>query len=204
MFKNPVFDTLFWFVVACIAFLASLKMQSYLNGSNNAKNVVASDTTITKNIDVVFDSIAHGLSNKNLTASKTDTFYFPPEYIYKTIATKIDTQAILKAFFSCRLSTSDYRDSNIFISVKDSMCMFQLLDRQITYKILRPDSIIIIEKTITNTIAEKPKTSFSIGGIANTKDLFSPGIMIQRNKFSFIANYGVTQGLGIGMFYKIR
>ncbi|HEY1047891.1 MAG TPA: hypothetical protein VGF79_15730, partial [Bacteroidia bacterium] len=52
--------------------------------------------------------------------------------------TKIDTQSIISQYFTKRIAQSNYLDSNLSISVFDTLYQNSILGRSLNYKILRP------------------------------------------------------------------
>ncbi len=53
----------------------------------------------------------------------------------------IDTQSLISKFFTKRVTQNTYRDSNLSITVFDTLCQNSLLGRSLNYKIFRPSTI---------------------------------------------------------------
>lgn len=64
---------------------------------------------------------------------------------------KIDTQSIISQYFTKRVTQNTYLDSNLSISVFDTLYQNSILGRSLNYKILRPST------QITKTISQKQK-----------------------------------------------
>lgn len=75
-----------------------------------------------------------------------------------TIPATIDTQAVIKSYFSCRTFRDSIIDSNIYITHQFTICKNFPESATTTYTLLRP----VKSTTITNTILQQKPTKIKL------------------------------------------
>lgn len=123
---------------------------------SNKPTISSIDTSIT--IVQYIDSSKHTVTNNN----------------YKTISentiinnTKIDTQALIKDYFTQRIIKDNYSDTNIKISILDTLYQNKLQGRTITYQNLKPTQYLTRTINKTNTIVKEPSGFYLGAGYLN-------------------------------------
>jgi hypothetical protein len=107
-----------------------------------------SDTTLT--VIQYIDSSKH-------TINKISEFYYTTKIIHPPV--KIDTQAVILDYYSRKTTKDFYEDSNLKITIYDTMFKNSITGRSLDYQILKANTTTTstITNTITNTIQGKPK-----------------------------------------------
>jgi hypothetical protein len=74
----------------------------------------------------------------------------PVNVIYNEVPVNVDTAAILNKYYATYLYERNYTDSNITLTLFDSISQNKPKEARVAYRLLRPDKI--ITNTITNTV----------------------------------------------------
>jgi len=134
----------------------------------------------------------------NINTKKLETIY-----VEKPI--EIDTSAILQAYYNKYTYSSFINDTNVSISINDTVSQNSIVGRSINYKINKSNTI--ITKNINNYIK---KNGFFIG-VSTTTDLnkinsFTPSFIYTNKKRSAIsAGYDLlNKNIFAGIYYKIE
>jgi hypothetical protein len=130
--------------------------------------------------------------------------------IYVQIPMKIDTNIILKDYFSkvVYVDTLKLKDSLGYVSLKDTITKNSILNRVFDAKINKTT----IRETLV--VKEPPVNEFYLGGVAgfdktNIVNFLGPNLTIKTKKekmFTFGVGYGLNRNITIqaGMLWKIK
>jgi hypothetical protein len=156
----------------------------------NNSNIISKDTTTT--IDIKLDSI------------KKDTTYIPVPYevlIPIEIPAKIDTQNILKNYFSTKIyKDTIYFSDSLKLIISDSLKENSIQNRNVFYKATQ--KTITVTNNITTIVKEDPKNKFYIGGTLGFNRQFFNMVTADLN---YIPKSGRNiYGLGIGVDQNIQ
>lgn len=165
---------------------------------HNAFFSVASDTLIT----VSFDTAIQQIDSTNYSQQPThDTIYLPKEIIQNL---QVDTWGIVAQYLSCVTSTYSYRkDSQYSLVITDSVCLAKLLNRQIEFKNLRPDSIVTITNNITETKV-MDKARLYLGLQSSLVQPINPGLFLAHKKVGASVHYTpLSKQFSAGFYYKL-
>ena len=154
----------------------------------NKKEII----TITKT-EKVYDTVIHTISNTNTKVIKGDI-------IYKEITSIIDTNLILKDYFALHPVFRQWKDTNISISLWDTITKGDISNSKLTYQILKPALINMVSTGISKN------SGWYLGLNLSTNLKFSDlNISYQRNKFIYEVGYLPAQStLTFGFKYKIK
>jgi hypothetical protein len=126
-----------WLVAGCL--LAVLILSHTCKGPSGGANNQSADTVITTRIDTLRDTLH--TTTKRIDTIKQYRTYLRRDTIRDTIlqSASIDTQAVLKAYFTKKAITRTWQDSNIQASLTDTIAKNRLmgstgLDYQFTEK----------------------------------------------------------------------
>jgi len=109
----------------------------YQNNRHECPSVTNTDTLY------VYDTITHIIVTPPEIIK--DTIFYPD-----TIPFPVDTLAILRDYYAFHSYTRRWIDDDMDITVKDVLTQNSFFETQLSYKILRPQSIIINNEYITN------------------------------------------------------
>lgn len=162
---------------------------------------IKSDTSTFVNVSVRYDSSLVTSEPKVLTKYEIRLIKLP---------SVIDTHAVIMAYFQPRIYSDTFRDKNLSFFIVDSLFSNQIKSRQVSYKLLRPDSI--IEKTVivSQTITPDPRNRIFagaslIGGPQNSPR-FLPGLIFQNKKLNqYMVSYDIfSNQIQVGYYFKIK
>ncbi|MDI1233186.1 MAG: hypothetical protein PSX81_02765 [bacterium] len=165
-----ILQTLSVIIVTAVIYII---IQKYKVKNDSIIQVKNADTTIA--ITHFTDSTSHVINNINYYVTKTITTNIPAV---------IDTQAVLKDYYSKKTGSNNYRDSNMSITVFDTLFKNSIVGRGLNYKILRPNTT--IEKTITNTVTktiERKSRDWYVGSGYTTQYGIYPTLSFVTNKW---------------------
>lgn len=155
-------------------------------------------------VDTVYsvriDSIPIKISDTDLV-HQTETIYYPK---FKNIT--VDTGAIIRSYLSCKTSVYNYRKDSLYnLVIADSLCLGQLLSRNIEFKNLKPDSLIYVTTTITNYEREKPKGKLYLGVQTSRFNPIAPAVMYTHKRIGVNASYGLyNRHAELGLYYLLK
>lgn len=136
-----------------------------------------------------------------------DTFWkITPPVNYPTPI--VDTAFILKNYNAWFVYADSVRNKEIALSIIDTVTANKIIGRKLSYKILRPDSIITVEttKTITNKeVASGLFVGTQVGAIGSNM-LVAPHLLyVTKKKLAFSLGYElVNKTPTAGIYYKIK
>jgi hypothetical protein len=166
MIKNEIIPFIGW-----IGFSVTLLVILLTKSCGDKKSDVHTiEKTIESTRTVVYDSTQRKLiANKAPISILTNTVVIPA---------KVDTQAILLAYFAIHTYSDQISDSSLHLQIFDSVSQNKIYGRRIFYQWLKPVES-TSSTTITNTPVLKSRSGFYIGGFGD----------FSKNK------YGVGSGL---------
>jgi|GEM_PF-2674719 hypothetical protein len=116
------------------------------SGAGDSAKPVSSTTTVTKKYDSIIykpapiiniDSIIKQAIKNHLPAPKKDTIYYP-----QVVLQHVDTAAILRDYYAIHTRTREWRDTNIFASLTDTISQNKIIGSSGLFtKLLRPTTI---------------------------------------------------------------
>lgn len=185
-----------------ILFLTIISFGSgFMVSRSQEKKTLKFDTTYTVNYR--YDSTINHFTDKNLVSSKTDSIvYFPTQLDSGTI------NQIIEKWFTHYLKVEVFRDSNLEAIISDSIGQNQILKRDFSYKILRPNTDSLITIPIPST---QNKGNFYPGLSAcylgtEAKPNFGPAIFYSFNRIGIYAGAGLgsNKALNFGIHFNLK
>lgn len=132
------------------------------------------DTTTTNKDSLVFDTNRYDMPHHILI----------PTYDTTEIPSTIDTAQIIKNYYTKHFYNDTFKDERIALNIADTLFQNTITHRNVSYKILRPDTIRIVEKTLTQKDFEKTLLKVNIGATFTTDNKVLPGLLVNYNKWS--------------------
>jgi len=162
---------------------------------------IKSDTTTSFKVVVKYDSSL--VITKPRIITKYDSFMVQ-------LPSSIDTQAVILAYFQPRIYSDTITDKNLSLFIFDSLFSNQIKSRQVSYKLLRPDSI--IEKTVivSQTLTPDPRNRIfagaSIQGGPQNSPRLLPSLIFQNKKLNqYLVSYDIfSNQIQLGYYFKIK
>lgn len=200
MNKNVIIFILM-LIPSIVGFYAGYEFKSHGKPTNTqADTVIVTDSTL----KLKYDSALQVINTQG-----PDTFWkIAPPVNYPT--QKVDTAFILQNYNTWYVYTDSVRNKDLALSIIDTVTANKIIGRKLSYKILRPDSIITIEttKTITKEVARGTNNLF-VGtqvGVNGSNMLLAPHVLYTtKNKLAFSLGYELYQHTPtIGIYYKIK
>jgi len=151
----------------CIIFLLG-----YYNSRHSKEIIHTSDTL------KIYDTIPHNIDHSTI---HLDTILYPDTIL---IPSKIDTQKILKDYYSVHQYSREFKDTNIVVNLLDDITKNNIYNKQFTYKILKPTEII-------HNVYSYKTTHWSLGPsleyglISSGQFKYSIGISLQYSIIKF-------------------
>jgi hypothetical protein len=154
MIKNQIIPFIGW-IGFSITLLVILLTKSCGDKKNDLHTI---EKTIESTRTVVYDS-----TQRKIIPSKA-----PISIITKTVVipAKVDTQAILLAYFAIHTYSDQISDSSLHLQIFDSVSQNKIYGRRIFYQWLKPVES-TSSTTITNTPVLKSRSGFYIGGFGD-------------------------------------
>lgn len=112
----------------------------------------------------------------------------------------LDTQAIIKRYFTRRFTENSYRDSNLSLTVFDTLFQNAIIGRSFSYKIFRPNTV------ITKTVSNRSNGLYIGAGYLPQTGIY-PTVSCTFKNWQLGAGLVVSAGKSIPLFnlqYKIR
>ena len=181
-----------------ILMLASFALSFYYQDRNSKRNMNSSDTlSHEKTIMVKYDSFDRFIPQP-YPVKVTDSFYIPvPANIV------VDTQAIIRQYYTEYILADTIRNHELYLYIVDTLFKNRIQGRFLTYRILRPDSII---KEVT-TLQAPEKSHVFAGSILGT-GTFGPGIIYNRkNNYMVGLSSNIllpSPNIQASVYFKIR
>ena len=151
-----------------ILMLASFILAAYYLERNSKRNPTNLDTlSHEKTIVVQYDSVDRFI-HQPYPVKAVDSVYFG-------VALVVDTQAIIRQFYTEYILADSIHNKELYLSIVDTLFKNRIQGRFITYRILRPDSI--IKETTT---LKEPAKSYLFGGITAGAYTLSTSIIYNR------------------------
>ena len=155
-------------------------------------NIVHIYDTVWKEIPVV----------KNHYLIKLDTIVYEVE-----IPAQVDTQLILKSYFSKYVYTREWKDSLLYAVQTDTVTQNKIFPQSFSYKILRPQTI--ITNTIDNSITYNRYLTAGASLLLTDPKYFSIDVTYQWEKgyiggqwYPGVKGYGIRAGVPLFKFRK--
>ncbi len=144
------------FIIFCLVQCGGRKEKNITPATSETKTIIHSDTVY------IHDTSERKVYIPGSKIFRHDSLYFAyPQYI--------DTAKILKDYYTEFTYKNEFRDSNLYALIIDTLFRNRITGRGIVYKILRPDKI------ITNTI-EVPKKQPWIRGLLGLESGYMPAL----------------------------
>lgn len=123
--------------------------------------------------------------------------------IYVDLPTKIDTVIVIKEYFSKHYVEREFKDSNIIVTVKDTLYKNDILTGNMEYKWLQPTQV-TTNTSITNNYYKYLSVGISTNNIAKVES-FSLDLSYHTKKWYYLAGYDPVQkqfkaGIGTTLF----
>jgi hypothetical protein len=132
-----------WQIQVLIALIVLLL--GILGGWNLHKILRPCPAIIHDTISIVDSVEIHIIDHAPFYVQHLDTILYPD-----TILQQVDTAKILKNYFALHIYDRDWKDTNIVITLRDTITQNKYLHNDFAYKILRPQTI--INNTVDNYI----------------------------------------------------
>lgn len=183
-------------LIICAAIFGPMYCDKYkraLKGTN-------ADTTV--NTTIVIDSTEQTITAKPQYIRVVDSIPYPVQ-----VLTKVDTAAILERHFTAYVYSRELRDSNLVVTLTDTITQNSIKGYSISYKILKP--CVSTETIITKHTQPEKKNSFYIGiGSGSGTAQLNPSLLwITKNKSAYsIQNnvLGAQPNLQLTAFFKLK
>ena len=186
-------------IPSIVGFYAGYEFKSHGKPTNSqADTVIVTDSTL----KLKYDSALQVINTQG-----PDTFWKiapPVNYPFQ----KVDTAFILQNYNTWYVYTDSVRNKELALSIIDTVTANKIIGRKLSYKILRPDSIIKVEttKTITNKeVASGLFVGTQVGAVGSNM-LIAPHLLyVTKKKLAFSLGYELYQHTPtIGIYYKIK
>lgn len=188
--------------VAALAILSFFMMRSCvqkrLSFLNEIPVIQKTDTARSAETSIKFDSSEKNIEPKPIRIH--DSIFVPTTQ-------NIDTAEIIRRYLTAYFYVDSCRTADLSLVVSDSLFNNRITFRNYRYKILRPDSIITITTTITNTLA--PNYFYLGAGIISlgTQMGVSGKVLYTKSKFAYDVGSVISwpwPNFQFGIYYKIR
>ncbi len=176
-------------VVGLILAAILFKRQFISSPDGQSKPLSKPDTTVT--IVQYIDSSTHTVNHVTEILYKNGKVKTP---------SKFDTLAVLRAYFTSRIAQNTYRDSNISITVYDTLLANAIAGRSLDYKVLKPSSV------VTKTV-RVPSKGLYIGAVISPSAQVYPTVCYNFKNWMVGASMVRSGSKTIPLFnlqYKIR
>ncbi len=146
-----------------------------------------------------YDSTEHHITINNHTL-------LPAQSIAEPIPQNIDSAAIARMYYTENIYQQESADSNVHISITDTIARNMIKGRKLTYKLIRP---VKIEQTINNVYASKKKFELFAGihggcSLTGIRSIGPEAIFIQNDNRAYSLNYNfIDKSINAGMAWKI-
>lgn len=155
------------------------------------------DTTLT--VHHVYDTTIHLMSEHKIIGKTRDSVvYVVPEMDSTSM------NQIFQSWFTHYIETQTFRDSLLEATIRDSIGQNRILSRQLSYKILRPDTV---KTQVIHTSDPKSGIYPGLGvcwGITNP--VFGPALIYRYDNLAIQAGAGIGKSpvLTFGLYYRIK
>jgi hypothetical protein len=171
--------------------LVGLLMASFFIGKNQAKKEIVYETNTVFKYDTITKVI------KEPYAVVKDF------YVYVELPGKIDTVTVIKEYFSKHYVERQFKDSNIIVTVKDTLYKNDIESGKMEYKWLQPTSV-ITNTTNVNNYYNYVSLGVSTNDVMNIQSV-SLDLSLHMKKWYFITGYDIQQkqfkaGIGTTLF----
>jgi hypothetical protein len=145
-----------------------------------------------------YDTTIHKITI-NTPSALVDSFPFP-------VPQHVDTAAILKKYYTEYIYHQESADSNLQISITDTITQNMIKGRNLTYKLLRP---VKIEQTVNNVYASKKKYAVFAGihggcSLTGIRSIGPEAIVIHNNLRAYKLNYNfIDKSINAGIHWKL-
>ncbi len=165
--KSEIFKNTFSFLIGCAVLAVIIYAFTLIKGCSRHK--IETDKTCTdgKNDTItkfIYQKDWHTITHEHFNEGNT---------VYTTIPANVDTEAVIKSYFSKYSSCDTIKDKDLIGVLYYTINKNKMLKDSFIYKILRPD----IETIISNTIIPKPKNCYFLG--------FNTGFIMPGKNFGF-------------------
>lgn len=117
--------------------------------------------------------------------------------IFKHVPANIDTAAIIRNHFAVTFQVDSISDGNVMAVIRDSISENKLIDRNFSYQIVRPQTI------ITNGINQSRQTSAFLGSQFG-QNTWGPTLFVSHRKVGLGVLYNFqNQSFSVNLAYKI-
>ncbi len=173
-------------IILIVSFIIALL---FVNKCHNNKQLHSNNTTITSDTIYIHDTTIHTLKTHKIIVVH-DTLVMPK---------KIDTELVIKQYYTNKVLQDSLIDSLVSISIVDSLVNCEIKHRSLRYRLLKPKQVIT-----TTTIINKPKNALYAGGFINS----NYGYGITANYVKQNSNYSIAfdiskKKLILGYSFKI-
>jgi hypothetical protein len=157
------------------------------------------DTTTTSKDSLVYDTTWYAATKNHTPIPVYDTFFIPVGLNQRLI---IDTAQIIHTYYTKFFYNDTIKDERISINIQDTCFKNKITNRIVNYRILRPDTIRIITKNLTQKNFEKTLLKVNIGATYTTDNKILPGLLLNYNKWSAGYSTNGTQNQ-LNIYYNL-
>ncbi len=185
-------------VLGCIAFYFTTFLRSCRPFLDLKPVIQKTDTARFIQTKIKFDSTEKIISAGPIRIH--DSIFVPTNLV-------VDTGEIIRRYLTAYFYVDSCRTSELSLIVSDTLFNNRITYRNYRYKILRPDSVITITTTITNTL--DPHHIYLGGGLISSPGGIGimPKLLYTKNKFAYDAGSVISwpqPNFYIGIYYKIK
>jgi hypothetical protein len=199
MASNKQFAASIFIVIALLAFV------NFFVGYYLGKNHEPITENETKTIEQKFDSVRVFI-DRPIVVLRIDSY---PVSTSLNNPIVIDTLSIVNRWLTGYVYTDSLRTKDLFLQITDSIEQNSIKHRHLVYKILRPDSIKVIERSRNDKADEQSRNgnAFFVG-VGLGANRFSPGILYNiKNTFQIGLSsnlIGEKPTFEASFFYRIK
>jgi hypothetical protein len=145
-----------------------------------------------------YDSTEHHITINN--------HMHPVASLPEPIPQKVDSAEVARLYYAENIYSQESADSNVHISITDTIARNMIKGRKLTYKLIRP---VKIEQTVTNSFESKKKLMLFAGltGGVSPKGLATIGpeiFLIDKSDHAYKLNYNfIDKSINAGIHWKI-
>ena len=156
------------------------------------------------------DTIPTVIYDSTETIVYRDTGSFHIETIYKAVPSKVDTGAILAAYFAVNVVYDTiFKDSNYRATITDTVTQNAIVGRSVSFKNLRPKKVFTVVNTAVYDTCPEPKAKIYLGAMLGgniTQFDFGPkATFITRRDHLYEFKYEViSETFWVGTEFKIH